>query len=59
MLRAASVLSEDTPQLRCDFYIINNKVYFGEMTFSSSGGYMDFYTRAFLNELGAYVVVLN
>ena len=59
MLRAASVLSEDTPQLRCDFYIINNKVYFGEMTFSRSGGYMDFYTRAFLNELGAYVVVLN
>ena len=57
MLKAASVLSEDIPQLRCDFYIVNNKVYFGEMTFSSSGGYMDFYTRPFLDELGAYVCV--
>ena len=31
---------------------VNNEVYFGEMTFTSQGGFMDFYTPEFNKELG-------
>lgn len=34
----ASVLSQGMPQVRVDFYVINNKIYFGEMTFFHCGG---------------------
>ena len=52
MLEVASILSKGFPQVRVDLYVINDKIYFGEMTFSSNGGYMDFYTNEFLMELG-------
>ena len=52
MLSIASVLSNGFPQVRVDLYLCNDKIYFGEMTFTSSGGYMDFYTDKFLKELG-------
>ena len=55
MLQAAAKLSEGFPEVRVDFYIVNNKVYFGEMTFSSAMGRMNFYTKEFLNELGDQV----
>ena len=34
MKSLASVLSKGIPQLRVDFYEVNGKVYFGELTFS-------------------------
>lgn len=34
----AEKLSEDFPFVRCDLYIICGKVYFGELTFTPSGG---------------------
>lgn len=52
MLRAASVLSQKLPEVRVDFYEVNGIVYFGEMTFASLAGYMDFYTKDYLLELG-------
>lgn len=52
MLHAASVLSKGFVQLRIDFYEVDGKPYFGEMTFTSNGGYNDFYTDKFLAELG-------
>lgn len=52
MLEVASILSKGFPQVRVDLYEHNDKVYFGEMTFTSNGGYMDFYTQDFLDELG-------
>ena len=52
MMEVASRLSAGFPQLRVDLYEVNGHVYFGELTFSSQGGYMDFYTQDFLNELG-------
>ena len=55
MLSIASVLSKGFPQVRVDLYVCDNIVYFGEMTFTSSGGYMNFYTNEFLNELGNLV----
>ncbi len=35
----AQTLCQDFPFVRMDFYIVNNKVYFGEMTFTPKGGY--------------------
>lgn len=52
MLNLAEKLSNGFPQLRVDLYNIAGKVYFGELTFTSQGGMMDFYTPEFLMELG-------
>lgn len=52
MLHAAAVLSKGFPQLRVDFYEVDGKLYFGEMTFTSSAGRNGFYTKEFRMELG-------
>ena len=39
MLKYAEILSEDFPFVRVDFYEINNKVIFSELTFTSAGGF--------------------
>ncbi len=52
MLEVASKLSADFPVLRVDLYEVGGKVYFGELTFTSLGGFMDFYTPEFLLEMG-------
>lgn len=57
MLHCASVLSSGFPQVRVDFYVVGDKLYFGEMTFTSKGGYMDFYTEEFLYQLGKQVIL--
>lgn len=38
MLVSASKLSKPFPFVRADFYIVQDKVYFGELTFTPSGG---------------------
>lgn len=55
MLYIASKLSEGIPQVRVDLYEIGGKPYFGEMTFTSAGGFMNFYTPRFLREMGDLV----
>ena len=55
MLKAAAILSQGFPEVRVDLYEHEKNIYFGEMTFTSNGGYMDFYTKDFLLELGGYV----
>lgn len=57
MIDACKILGEDFPQVRIDFYEVGGKAYFGEMTFTSSGGYMDFYSKNFLNEMGKLVKI--
>lgn len=52
MMKAASILSEGFPQVRVDFYDVDGKLYFGEMTFTSNGGFMRFYTDEFLFQMG-------
>ena len=52
MLGIAARLSEGFPQVRVDLYEVNGHVYFGELTFTSSGGYMAHFTQDFLNKLG-------
>lgn len=52
MLEVAEKLSEPFPVVRCDLYNLAGKIYFGEMTFTSYGGIMDFYSEEFLNKCG-------
>ncbi len=52
MKQAAEILSVDFPQVRVDFYDIDGKLYFGEMTFSSLGGYTDFLSQEELLRIG-------
>lgn len=59
MLDLAEKLSNGFPQLRVDLYNINGKIYFGELTFTSQGGMMDFYTKDFLTELGKDIKLPN
>ena len=47
MTELAAKLSKGFPYVRVDFYIINNKIYFGEMTFTSSSGTEDIQPRSF------------
>lgn len=55
MLEIASKLSEGIPQVRIDLYEVDDKPYFGEMTFTSAGGFMNFYTPTFLRKMGDLV----
>ena len=52
MIRVARQLSKGFPAVRVDLYEVNGKVYFGEMTFSSNFGLMEFYTDEYQKELG-------
>ena len=54
MLQAASILSKGLPQVRVDFYEVDGKAYFGELTLTSSSGLNYFYTEEFRNHLGEY-----
>lgn len=47
MLQLAEKLSSGFPYVRTDFYVINNKVYFGEMTFTSGSGSEDIFPKSF------------
>lgn len=55
MISLAEKLSAPFPVVRVDLYNIDGKVYFGEMTFTSNGGIMDFYTQEHLMELGQQI----
>lgn len=42
MKSLAEILSKDIPHVRVDFYEVNGKIYFGEMTFFHHGGWTPF-----------------
>lgn len=52
MLDVARKLSNGFPILRVDLYNVEGHIYFGELTFTSQGGMMDFYSDDFLLMLG-------
>lgn len=57
MITIAEKLSEGIPQVRVDLYVVDNKVYFGEMTFTSAGGFMTYFTKEKLLDMGSKVVL--
>lgn len=52
MVEIAEKLSKSFPELRVDLYNIDGKIYFGELTFTSQGGFMDYFTPEFNKMLG-------
>lgn len=59
MLDVAENLSKPFPVVRVDLYNIDGAIYFGEMTFTSLGGTMDFYTQECLYEMGNLIDISN
>lgn len=55
MLDIAQKLSMGFPILRVDLYEVNGKVYFGELTFTSQSGCMDYFTQEYLIQMGNQV----
>ncbi len=53
----ATKLSEGTPQLRVDFYEVDGKVYFGEMTFFHCSGMVPFHPEEWDRKFGDWVVL--
>lgn len=50
-------LSKDIPFLRVDFYEINKRIYFGELTFHPCAGYMPFDPKEWDEKLGELVIL--
>lgn len=59
LLDYSAKLAKGHPQVRVDFYIVNNKIYFGEMTFTSQGGYMDYISREYSLKMGSLINIPN
>lgn len=57
MLLAAKSFSTGFPEVRVDFYIVNGRLYFGEMTFTSNCGRMNHFTEEYMQELGNRILV--
>ncbi|MBO4641773.1 MAG: hypothetical protein J5661_02800 [Bacteroidaceae bacterium] len=57
MISIAATLSKPFPQVRVDLYEVNGKAYFGELTFTSLGGMMDYYKPEYLLEMGKRVTI--
>lgn len=57
MIQATCVLSKPFPEVRVDLYAVGGKAYFGELTFTSLGGMMDFYTPDYLLKMGERVTI--
>lgn len=55
MLACARILAQDIPSVRTDFYSINGKIYFGEITFYQEGGFARFRSEAYSKKLGDWI----
>lgn len=57
MKRLAAVLSRGTPQLRVDFYEVDGRIYFGEMTFFHCSGLAPFHPESWDRTFGDWVTL--
>lgn len=55
MLELAAKLSKGIPQVRVDFYNINGKIYFGELTFFHWSGLVPFEPKKYDEIFGSYI----
>lgn len=58
MLKTAALLASEFPQVRVDLYNIEGKIYFGELTFTSLGGLMTYFSEEF-QEIAGGMIDLN
>lgn len=52
MIEVAETLAKGHPQMRVDLYSIGEKIYLGEITMTSQGGYMNYFSMPCLLEMG-------
>ncbi len=57
MILSATILSKPFPYVRVDFYEINDKLYFGELTFTPHGGIMISYKEEALEIMGTQLIL--
>ena len=55
MVELAEKLSKSIPFLRVDFYNINGKIYFGELTLYPTSGIGQFTSKDWDIKLGSYI----
>ena len=55
MVELAEKLSKNIPFVRVDFYIIENKIYFGELTFYPGGGVEEFTPDIWDQKIGEWI----
>lgn len=53
LIESAAKLSKGFKEVRVDFYYINEKIYFGEMTFTACNGLIPYYTSEFQKIMGS------
>lgn len=59
MIKLAEILSEGFPHVRVDFYYINGKIYFGELTFFHFSGFEPFEPLEFEKKMGEWLKLPN
>lgn len=57
MMQVSACLSAGFPFVRVDLYEIDGKIYFGEMTFTPAAARIRYFTRPWLNHLGALISI--
>lgn len=55
LLELAGILSEGIPHVRVDFYVINEAIYFGELTFYHESGLAQFRPESLEVKMGKYI----
>ena len=59
MKELAVVLSKNIPELRVDFYEVNNKIYFGELTFFDGSGFDKIEPKEWDKKIGNWIDYTN
>ena len=59
MIRLAEILSKNIPFVRVDFYEVDGKIYFGEMTFFPGSGLEEFTPKKWDYVLGSWINLAN
>ena len=57
MIDYATILCADFPQVRVDFYEVDDRLLFGELTFSSNGNVQTNYKEEYIIELGRRLIL--
>ena len=59
MINLSEVLAKDIPHIRVDWYIVNNKLYFGELTFFDGSGFDKFIPVDYNYIIGSWITLPN
>lgn len=57
MKKLSEELSAHTHFLRCDFYVVNGRIYLGELTLFPGGGFSSFHPEEWDEKLGNWLVL--